>query len=445
MIFYNKYDIITSVENQKKRIVILGAGFAGLGAAVCLARKLRSHPKIEIILVDEKEHHIYTPDLYEIATAYNKNITEECLTKLKETVATPIPKILSRTRGVEFIRDQVIAIKPGEKASGSTGHEARREVALKHKGTIPFDFLVLALGSVKNYYNIPGLDQFSYPLKSLTDALGVCCHLDIYFHSLWKNETKKEVNIIVGGGGATGVEFACELPGYMEKICAKYNYPREHVKISVIEGSCELTGQGEKVTALISKRFQKLGIKVQLSTFIKEVKANSILTQSGDKKTERSMDILIWTGGVMPNPLIRESFTEVSKNGSLLVNQFLQSEKFPYIFAGGDNACFLDAKTGRPLPMLAQVAFQQRQTIATNIVAEIMGQKKVPYKPAIRGVIIPLGGKYAFLKKGNFIFRGFFIWVLRRLVDLRYFISILPFRQALKKWIHDTNVFVGND
>lgn len=420
----------------QKRIVILGAGFAGLRTALLLSKKLRHRRDIQIILVDERDTHVYTPDLYEIATAYNKKITQECLTLLKESVATPFSKIVFSGH-VEMIRDRVIAIHPASLRLG---------LELKNRGALSFDYLILTLGSVTNYYNIPGLTQFSYPLKTLTDALAICCHLDIYFHTLWKKETKKKVAIVVGGGGATGVEFVCELPGYIDKLCRKYDYPREHVEIIVVEGSGQLTGQGEKVTNFILKRFSKLRIKAILSTFIKEVTVNTLTAETaGQGKSQVPCDILIWTGGVMPHPLIRESFPEVAKNGALPVNAFLQHEKFSNIFAAGDNAFFLDQKSGKPIPMLAQIAVQQAKTLAHNMAAEIEGSPKKPFMPSIKGVIIPLGGKYALLKKGNFIFTGLHIWFLQRLVDLVYLLRILPFRYAVKKWVHDTNVFVEND
>lgn len=424
-------------EKLNHKIVILGAGFAGLRTALLLSKKLRHRRDIKITLIDERDTHVYTPDLYEIATAYHKKITQECLTLLKESVATPFSRI-SFKGPVEMIRDHVITVHPEQKT-----------IELKNRGTISFDYLVLTLGSVTNYYNIPGLTQFSYPLKTLTDALAICCHLDIYFYTLWKKETKKKIAIVVGGGGATGVEFACELPGYLDKLCKKYDYPREHVEVIIVEGSGQLTGQGEKVTNFILKRFQKLGIKVILNTFIKEANVNTLAVETvGQGKSQIPCDIFIWTGGVMPHPLIRESFsahTEIAKNGALPVNSFLQHEKFPYIFAAGDNAFFLDRENGKPIPMLAQIAVQQAKTLARNICAEIEGRPKKPYQPQLKGVTIPLGGKYALLKKGNFIFTGFHIWLLRRLVDLAYLLRILPFRYAVKKWIHDTNVFVGND
>lgn len=425
-------------KTVKKNILILGAGFAGLRTALLLSKQIRRFPEYKIILVDERLDHVYTPDLYEIATTYNKKVTQECLMALKESVATPFSKILEQVgenEKFQFIRDRVEAIAPEKKA-----------VSLKKGGTVFFDILAITLGSVTNYYGIPGLTQFSYPLKTLTDALAICCHLDVYFHTLWKEDVKRDVHIVVGGGGATGCEFACELPGFLKNVCAKYGYPRERVTITVIEGSKELTGQGEKVTRAVMNRFKKLGIGALTETFIKGVSADLVHGEksTGDAQT-LPMDILIWTGGVMPSPVVSASFPNDCKKGSLVVDQFLASPLFPGIFAAGDNAYFTDPKTGQPVPKLAQIAVQQAETLAHNILAELLGKPKKAYRPKLRGVIIPLGGKYAILKRGHVVFHGFWVWVLHRLVDFMYLVKILPLRQAIRKWISETNVFVGND
>lgn len=426
------------MPHKKKIILVLGAGFAGIAVARSLCKKLGNYSEFHITIVDQKNAHIYTPDLYEIATAFHKEITEECLMQLRETVATPLSKIISG-KPIHFVRDTVMTIDT-----------AAKKLHLRAGGALKWDYLVIALGSVVNYYNIPGLQQFSYPLKTLTDAIAINCHIDHYLQTFWKREEQKRIEIVIGGGGATGVEFACELPGYVEKLCEKYRYPREHIGITLIEATENLTGQNAHVTSVILKRFQKLGVKALLSTFIKQVTAETITVESADKENPRAQktiprDILIWTGGVMPNPLIRASFTEVAKNGALPVNRFLQYAKILSIYSAGDDAYFVDEKSQKPAPMLAQVAVQQGEVIAHNIVADILGRAKKPYQLKLKGVIVPLGGQYAILKIGNVVLRGFFVWVLRRLVDLWYALKILPFWYALKKWIHDTNVFIEND
>ncbi len=416
----------------------MGAGFAGLRTALTLARKIPAH-QCEILLIDEHDVHVYTPDLYEIATAFNEKITQECLTTLKDTVAIPYAKILNN-EPIHFVRDTVTKIDP----EGKT-------IMLKKGYEMSFDYLVLALGSTVNYYGIPGLKEHSFALKTLTDAVAINCHLDHYFQMKWHDDPRKIISIVVGGGGATGVEFTGELPSSITKLCKKYDCALSQVKITLIEGSQQLTGQGQKVTDIIINRFKSHGIEVKLGTLIKKVEQDAVFFSSNrGPDVKMPMDILIWTGGVTTNPLVRSTFGKaVAKNGALPVNEFLQSPVFPYIYAAGDNAAFMDPTLGKPAPWLAQVAFDQGKIIGRNIAAVLKGAPQKKYSLRVKGVIIPIGGKYAILKIGSsekaFVLKGFSMWMLRRLVDLRYALSILPFVRAVKKWIHDTHVFVGND
>lgn len=418
----------------KKNIVILGAGFAGLRTALDLASKIHAYPDYQLTLVNKTDVHLYTPDLYEIATAYYPTITSTCLTRLKETVATKIISLIPKNK-VIFLHDTVKEIQP-----------EKRKVLLEKQGSISYEYLVVALGSVTNYYNIPGLEQFSYPLKTVADALAIQCHLDSYFQTLWRRHIKKSVHIVVGGGGATGCELAAELPTYIKKLCKKYNYPPEQVDITIIEGKNEPIGLGSKLAKRVMERFAKFRIITKLGTRLIEAKPEKVrIKDKAGVISEIAADMVIWTGGVMPHPLVKESFQKVSGNGALEVNKFLEARNYPKVFACGDNAFFINPKTGSALPLLAQIAKAQGRIAATNIIADITGKRKIPYVPKIKGVIIPLGGKYAVLKREKICVAGFWIWVSRRLVDLGYAISIMTSWRALRKWWRATNIFVQND
>lgn len=416
-----------SIKN--KNIVILGAGFAGLRCALDLAKEIHRFPDYRIILINKTDIHLYTPDLYEIATAYYPTITSTCLTNLKETVATKISSLVPE-KLVTFLQDTITKIQPDKKT-----------VLLEKSGEVLYEYLVVTLGSVTNYYGIPGLEQFSYPLKTMTDALAIQCHLDSYFQTLWRSHLKKSVHIVMGGGGATGCELAAELPSYVKKLCKKYDYPEGQVDVTIVEGKKEILGLGVKLSASVKKRLASLGVGLKLGTYITEAKAAKVRIKTKEgMENEILVDMLIWTGGVMPNPIVKESFEKVSENYALEVNEFLEAKYYPKIFAAGDNASF-----EHPLPLLAQVARKQGHVMAFNILADISGKSKREYAPEISGVVIPLGGKYAVFQRGEIMTAGFFIWVLRRLIDLVYAFSIMPFWRAFQKWWHATNIFAQND
>ncbi|MEK7145807.1 MAG: FAD-dependent oxidoreductase [Patescibacteria group bacterium] len=418
---------------KKKNIVILGAGFAGIRAARILSKKLDLN-RFELFLVDKKSVHIYTPDLYEVASNFHQEITEQCLIDLKETVATQIETIVDPKK-IRFIQAEIKKIDPKKK-----------KISLVGKTSLDYDYLVVTLGSVVNYQGIEGLEQFSYPVKSMDDAILINCHLDTYFRSLWKKNVKKDVMITIGGGGVTGVEFASEMAGYLRQLSKKYKYPLSHIHAQVIQGADELIGVGKKVSEIALERLKKKNVNVMLGHYIKKVQANKIVLQSKDGKKKKIIksDMLMWTGGVKPNPVVAASLGSDEFKGAIAVNEQLQSVKYKAVFAGGDNAAFVNKK-GERAPWLAQAAVEQGEVIAENIVALTQRRPLKSYKLRTYPMIIPIAGQFGIVKMGPFVYKGWLGWVVRRFTDLTYAMSILPFGKALKKWWRGNKVFIEND
>lgn len=416
---------------RSRNIVILGAGFAGIRVAQDLTKKLNK-PGYDIILIDRSDLHVFHGDLYEVATAFNKKITEQCLTGLKQTVATPIKDLID-SKCVQFLQDEVLDIS----------HELK-EIALKRSGQLHYDYLVVALGSDTNYFDIPGLKQHSFSLKTVQDAIKIDCHLDQLFFKLWKSKEIRDVYITVGGGGATGVEMAGELVNYVKCLTEKYDYPLSRVTVQLIEGSDKLVGLPKKGTDIILKRYKKKGMKIYLESFITEVTDSQIVLKLADGSSEKlAYDFLIWTGGVMINPIVQKALGNADKRGAMPVNPFLQSERDRNIFVAGD--CAYYAWEGGKLPMMAQIAYREAATVAENIVHLIEGRELGKFTATDPKLLIPLGGKYALLVWGKHILKGFLPWIFKRLIYFKYTLSILPFFKALRKFTHSTKVFVEND
>lgn len=419
------------VKTRSRNIIILGAGFAGIRVAQDLTKKL-NQPAYDIILIDRSNLHVFQSDLYEVATAFNKKITEQCLIGLRKTVATPIKDLINSKR-VQFLQDEVLDIS----------HESK-EIFLKKSGKLHYDYLVVALGSDTNYFDIPGLKQHSFPLKTVQDAIKIDCHLDQLFFKLWKNKETRDIYITVGGGGATGVEMAGELINYINCLTKKYDYPLSRVTVQLIEGSDKLVGLPKKGTDIILKRYKKKGIKIYLESFINEVTGSQIILKLKDGSSKKiHSDFLIWTGGVMINQIVYKALGDASKRGAMPVNPFLQSEHDRNIFVAGD--CAYYAWEGQKLSMMAQIAYKEAIVVAENIISLIEGRELEKFTATDAKLLIPLGGKYAMLVWGEHIFKGFFPWLLKRLIYFKYTLSILPFWRALRKFSHSTKVFVEND
>lgn len=416
----------------KKKIIILGAGFAGLRVVQELNKNLGSE---HIILIDRNDVHIYNADLYEVATAFNEKITNACLRKLKETVATPIHQLINGEK-VHFYHDEVTDI-----------HPEKNTIQLKQHGEIPYTYLIVALGSTTNYFNIPGLEKYALPMKNVADALRINCHLDFYFHHHGV-PTKENICITIGGGGATGIETAAELVGSLKKLSKKYHYPREKITIQLIEAGSHLAGLEKEETDFIRHRLEGMGVKVLLEHRITHVYRDEIEVEDrfpGEgKKKKMPSHIIIWTGGIMVNPIVQKSIGTKEKKGAIEVNEYLQSTRYPNIFAAGDNTYF-ENNRGERVPLLAQIAIDEGTVVAKNIIHAIQKEPLIPYKAKEGKYIIPLGGKCAICELGNIRLHGFWCWVLRRLVSLKYSLQILPFWKAVKKWEHGTEIFIKND
>jgi len=419
------------VKKKKRNIVVLGSGFAGIRAVQDLANNLEDK-NYQIILVNKYHSHVFKADLYEVAAAYNEEITKECLINLKDTVATRITDLIDEKK-VEFICDKVVDIN----------HQDRK-IILKEGGDLHYDYLAVCLGTRTNYFNIPGLKENSFGMIGLTDSLAVNCHIDHYFQKLWGKEITKNIHINIGGGGATGVETVSELVGCIKRICAKYNFSYKKVKLQLIEGSDKLCFLDKKGTDIILKRLRKLGVKVFMNTFITEAGKNFVKVKNDGKVKKLDSDILIWTGGVMVNPVVQKSIGDQSKRGAVLVNPYMQSYVDRNIFAAGDNAFFPDSE-GNRMPMMAQAAYHQADIMAKNIINLTKGKEMKKYKPSGMKYLITVGSKFALYYDGKRYLKGFIPWLLKRFVYFKYMWSIMSFGKAYRKLHHSMKIFAEND
>lgn len=434
-------------KRQKKNIIILGGGYCGIQAAKTLSKhfkKLIDAKKIDendyqIILIDRGSRHIYLAELYEISTAYYDQKTKKSELELDEALAFPL-KITWNGKKVEFVQDEALEINPG-----------KRSIKLKKGGELPYEYLVLAVGSVTNYYGIPGLQGNVYPLKTLSEALKINADLEKLiqesFASKKASNEQKPLHIIIGGGGFTGVELACELANFTKKLAQKYNFDPKKVTVKVIQAQAEMIGLGKKVSEYTLKRFDKMGIEWALNTTITAFESPllKLKNTSTNEETVEKADMMIWTAGIMPNPLLKQSFESLHGSGCLETKSTLEALHYPHVYAGGDDAAILDPKTGKFVPKIGQLAIQHGVLIAENIAAKVAGQPEKDYKPLFKGFVIQMGGKYAVYCKGKIAFGGIIPWSMRKFVDMYYYLQILSPLKALKKWWKTENIFLQND
>lgn len=417
-------------NNKTQKIVILGGGFAGVRAAIDLLNKNKN---IFITLIDKNSYHSNHSDYYEIVAAIVKELREASiseLVELRQTAAIPYSEIFKYFKNIEIIRDSVKKIDFTNSA-----------VITEHKKICPYDWLIVSTGSETCFYEIPGLRDFSFELKTVYDAMNIRNRID----EIFMNAPKKEkISIVIGGGGFTGCEVAGEIKGYTNHLAALHKRPRENHEIIILEATDKiLGGASDWARKKTENRFKKMGIKIKYGINIKEIGEKNFLFKDGG---ETIYNILIWTAGVQASS-VSKLFPEsaISKKSCLKTNKYLLVPSFKNIFAAGDIAYYENPKTKIPLPMTAQTAISQGKYIAAAITKKINKKKFSPYKPKMSKFIIPIGGKYAVADLGFIKFSGFFAWILKHFVILNYFINILPLYKAISLWIQGMKIYVKND
>lgn len=408
---------------EKQSIVILGGGFAGVAAALELDKLLSEDQDYEIILIDKKSYLTYHPSLYEAATTEHASVEAK---KVRQTATIPLDEIFAKSKVKVFKAFVDIINLPDGKI-------------ITDSRILSFDYLLIALGSVPDFYGIPNLDKFGFTLKSLEDAVMIRNRVE----DLVLN--KDSAQVVVGGGGFAGAEFAGELHNLIQEECRHHQKECNNFKVLVVEGAQGfLPGLSEKVAKVVMSRLTAMGVRTKFSTLITEAGKDYVVLNN---KERIDCDLLVWTGGVRSCrlPLAVNSVLERDKKDRTPVTDFLNLKNFSNVFLAGDDACVLDPKTKKSLPQTAQEAIRQGRHAGRNIFRLIKARNLLPYHPGPTRFVIPVCGKFAILYTPNLIISGFFGWGIRRLADLRYFLSVLPFWKAISYWMFENKIFTKND
>lgn len=395
-----------------KKIVIAGAGFGGIRAALDLTRFL---PEEKIILINGSPYHCYNADLYEVVSAVLPNERRIDFKNLSGTVNIPLSQIF-RNKNLDILIDTITEIDLN-----------KRTLSMQNSEALEYDFLVLALGSANNYYDIEDATEFSHPLKTTEDALNIRNDLEELVSG--SNTT---ISVVIAGGGYTGVETAGQLASSLG-FC---------VKILILEAAGNLLpGMPKWSQEAALKRLKRLGVEVKLNSTVRNISENRIYC--GDSRIQ--FDYLIWTAGVIGadlNGQIKGVFFTNTRR--VETKDDLSLEKYPNVFAIGDLAECPDKKRGCFVPATAWAAISEGSIAAKNILAKSKGEKNQNYSPPAPVFVVPVGRKYALSNFANFKITGSMGWFLKRIIALKYFLSILPFFEAISIWGKGVRIFANN-
>lgn len=411
------------------KILILGGGFGGIRCALDLDKKLKN--EAEITLIDRNSYHLFIPAIYEVASAYGIK-KDPFAIQLKKTICIPYTDIFENT-SVDFIQAEINQVDLQNK-----------KVITKGEHIFEYEYLVLALGSETSTYDIPGVQEYAHQFKTLEDALFINQRLEELSEQFTKGQRTEPFSFLICGGGFTGLEIAAELGCCSRAIKARCKLKGRCSTITLLEaGSKILPILSEKERKAVKKRLTQLGIVIMENSPIEEIEPNYLKLKNGQKLTG---DLIIWTAGIRPNQFLKSiKDLALSASGKMAVEEDLRSKGTENVFGIGDNIEFIDKKNQKQVPALAYVAVDQGKIAARNIYNSIKSKKLKSYKPFYNVFIIPVGGKYALASLGGVAIKGFMAWILRIIVDLKYFLSILTSYKAFKLYVDEMTVFLKND
>ena len=390
---------IPEVEN--KRIVVIGGGFAGLS----LCRKLIKS-NYQVVLLDKHNYHMFQPLFYQIATAGLE----------PSAISFPFRKVFQSKKNIHIRKTEVLNIEPDNNRVVTT------------IGIVNYDYLVISTGATTNYFNNSELEEMSFPMKSVAEALGLRNKILQTFENIliseYPDEQEGMMNFVIVGGGPTGVETSGALAD-MKRFILPKDYPEidfNKMNIYLIEASDKLLGMMSKKSSDRANHYlNKLDVKICLNTSVKEYDGKSVKFSNG---TEMKADTLIWAAGVKGNFMNGIAIDIKAPGNRINVNDFNLANGYKNIYAVGDIAFNTTAKFPKGYPQVAQVAIQQALNLASNFLRMNDGKPLKPFKYKDLGSMATVGRNLAVVDLPFFQFGGFFAWLVWMFIHLKSILGV---------------------
>ncbi len=408
---------------KKTKIVIVGNGFGGIYTLKNLHKIFHGKKNVEITLIGEKNYFLFTPLLHEVATGSINPVN----------IIEPIRKVLDCCMSNFYL-------------GKATEIDADNHTVKIGENTIEYDYLVLAPGAETNYFNTPGAKENTLTLKGLDDAIRIknkiIAQIEKASHLENIDDRKKALSFIIVGGGPTGVELAGELQEMLKDSFSHYFKKEiiENTSVTIIQKNEDLLTQFGKSLRIKSLKFlRRKGITVLLNTIVKNVGKDYVMIDD-DKKIDA--ETIIWVAGIKPKELnFRQELTK-TLDKKLVVNEFLQLDNHPHIYALGDVAAFKNPD-GQIIPALAQVAEKEAKNVAENIYRDIKNKKLKNFYYRHSGSMVSLGQWMAIGEISFLSISGRLTWWLWRTV---YLSKLISFRKKVRVAIDWTlNIFSPRD
>lgn len=391
----------------KAHVVIVGGGFGGLYAAKMLANK-----EVEVTLVDHRNYHLFQPLLYQVATGGLS----------PGDIASPLRAVLKKAKNIRVLMATAKDINPNS------------QCLITDRESIPYDYLILAPGSWKNYFDHPEWETWAPSLKTVEDALRVRKKVLTAFEMAeWEDNEKERsswLTFAIVGGGPTGVELAgalAELARATLRSDFRNFNPKTQTQIILIEaGPRILPSFPQKLSERAFFALRKLGVEIKVNSLVTDISPQSVTLRTSHGEEQISTKTVLWAAGIAPSPwasiLKRRLSASLHPSGRVIVAGDLSLPSASNVFVIGDLAYCLDTK-GRPMPALAPVAMQQGRHAARMIIARLHNRPPKFFTYRDKGELAVIGRNAAVAKFGHLHFSGFLAWVIWAFVHIWYLIE----------------------
>ena len=389
-------------QTNQKRIIIIGAGFGGLQVAQSLA----GNDDFQIVLIDKNNYHQFQPLFYQVATA---GIEPSAISFPLRLAFHNHPNVHVRVASVTKIITENNTIET-------------------NLGEIQYNYLILAIGADTNFFGNKNIEEKALPMKSVGEALGLRNRLLENFEKALVSDNEEDksglLNVVVVGGGPTGVEISGTLAEMKKHVLPK-DYPElnfDLMQIYIVESGAELLGPMSKNAQVKSKEYlEQLGVNVMLESRVSDFDGQYVVFADGSKIRTNN---LVWAAGVKANSIEGINPSIIMRGGRMKVNNYNQVDGYENIFALGDVALMTEEKYPNGHPQVAQPAIQQGKLLAKNLVNLLRGNELKAFKYRDLGSMATVGRNLAVVDLPFWKFQGFFAWLTWMFVHLMAIVGV---------------------
>jgi len=402
---------------MSKKVIILGAGYAGVHAAKLLHKKYKKDLSVDIELIDKNPYHTLMTDLHEVAG----NRIDESGVKVN------LNKIFKEKR-VNVTVDEITNIDFDKKVLHSDNYK------------YDYDYLIMGTGAEPCFFGVEGAEENSFTLWSLEDALEIKDHIKTMFERAKnerdENKRQRMLSFAIAGGGFTGVEMVGELAEWRDKLCDTYAIDPSNVNISIVEGQEKLLPIiSDKLSMKAQKRLENMNVNVLLNSFINKVDENFIELSDGSKVNTNT---LIWTAGVQGCGFAEKVGLNIDRSKRIKSNKHLQALDHEDVYLVGDNVYFVEEGEDRPLPQIVETALQTAETAVNNVASKINNSDELEsFESNYHGFMVSIGSRYAVSNAGGISLSGFPAMAMKHLVNLHYLWGVAGFSLIWSYLMHE--------